>query len=159
MRVIETPEQMRALLHECIDVTYHWIAECNKRFDLSIPKLRVEFTLKGRTAGLACITEGFIKYNPTLLRENTDDFLQRTPPHEVCHFAAYAKHGFGIKAHGEEWKSMMWALGVENSRCHSFDCSRVPTQLGKRPNHQKVIITNEHGIVRPVGIGRITEFD
>jgi len=134
MRTIETPEQRHELLKECIRVTHEWVDRINKHFGLSLPHYKVEFPLKNGVAGRAYIGRDIIVFNSYLLCENPDEFLARTPGHEVMHHAAYAKHGMDIKPHGREWKAMMRAVGLPDTRCHSFDTTTVPARLGKYSN-------------------------
>jgi SprT protein len=160
-RIIETPEQYHALLKECVTLTHEWIGKCNETFGIRIPsKLPVRFNLKGTTAGRAYLSEGTIGYNPTLLRENPDAFLRRTVGHEVAHFAAFLKFGGAIDPHGAEWRSMMWKLGLDATRCHSYDTQHVPSRLGSVPNKKVApTIINGVGKVKPVTHGKIIEFD
>lgn len=159
-RIIETPEDMRLLMNECVHLTYEWVEKCNKTFGLNMPAFRVEFSLKGTTAGMAYIGQKVIKYNPTLLRENPEAFLARTVGHEVVHHAAYAKYGNEISGHGEEWKRMMRKLGLPDTRCHSYDTSNVPTRVGKTRNvSRNNIIQTADGMVRGIGMGKVIDFD
>lgn len=159
MRTIDSPEEMQKLMKECIEVTHHYIDVCNSTFGLRLPHYKVLFSLKGTTAGKALIGRGVIQYNPTLLRENPDDFLKRTCGHEVVHHAAYSKHGYDIDAHGSQWKAMMVRLGLPASRCHSYDTSNVPTRVGRIPRHQSPIAVPTLGQVKAVAIGKVIEFD
>jgi SprT protein len=160
MRVIETPEQMIALQKECIELTHKIVTRANELFHIDLPLFKVEFALRGTTAGKAFIGRRVIQYNPTLLRENPEAFLGRTVGHEVIHHAAYAKYGNGIRPHGEEWQRMMWKMGFPNSRCHSYDTSNVPSQVGKhrRPSAGRLVVPNT-GIIKPINGGKIIEFD
>lgn len=160
MRMIETPEDMRLLMHECVELTHNWVDRCNRAFGIHLPEFRVEFGLKGTTAGKAFINKGLIKYNPTLLRENPEQFLAQTVGHEVIHHAAYAVHGMGISGHGQEWKIMMRKMGLLDRVCHSYDTSNVPTKVGKS---SKSIISNRLGrsigSMRNIAGGNIIEFE
>lgn len=160
MRVIETPQQMQELMKECIDVTRQYVVQCNQLFGLYLPNYRVVFSLKGTTAGRAFIRDNIIAYNPTLLRENPEEFLQQTVGHEVAHFASMTKYGTDIDAHGDEWKKMMVSLGLIPKRCHSYDVANVPTRVGKvrnRPRNETIKI--DVGVMRTFGVGRVIEFD
>lgn len=159
MRTIESPEQMRQLIRECIQVTYRWIDKVNATFGLSLPHYKINFALQSGIAGKAKLGRGVIEFNPTLLRENPEAFLARTPGHEVVHFAAWDMYGPTIDAHGHEWKAMMRKLGLPDTRCHSYDTSNVPNRIGKVANRPPIIIRAPDGIIKPVGIGRVVEFD
>lgn len=92
----------------------------------SLPETSIRFDLRGRAAGQARFgTRGpiLIRYNPVLLKENPDDFLASTVPHEVAHVAAFIRHGAGIRPHGAEWTAIMRHLGAAPTRCHDYDVS------------------------------------
>lgn len=160
MRLIETPQDMQNLMRECIQITYRWVDTVNSTFGLHLPHYKVVFALKSGIAGKAKLGRGIIEFNPTLLRENPEAFLNRTPGHEVVHFAAHAMHGPDIDAHGPEWKIMMRKLGLPDTRCHNYDTSNVPTRVGKRINQRASdTLRAEDGIIKTFGIGKILEFD
>lgn len=159
MRLIETPEDMAELMRECIKVTHHWIDVANDTFKLVLPYYKVVFSLKSGTAGRACYDKKTIQFNPTLLRENPEAFLARTPGHEVVHFACFAKYSTSVQPHGEEWKVMMRTLGLSDKRCHNYDTSRVPSKLGKVANKPNSYTITGLGVARPVIIGKVIELD
>ena len=149
---------MQQLMRECIQVTYDYIQKVNERWGLYLPKMKVVFALKSGTAGKAHLNRGVIQFNPTLLRENPEAFLKRTPGHEVVHFAAYMK--YQDTGHGPNWKRMMRELDLEDTRCHSYDTSNVPMNVGKVANRrQNTVIVSEIGSVKTVAVGKIIEFD
>jgi len=156
---VETPEDMQQLMRECIAVTHRWIDTCNEVFNLHMPHYKVVFGLKSITAGKAKLGQGIIMFNPTLLRENPEAFLARTPGHEVVHFANWIINPDST-AHGPEWKAMMRKLGLPDTRCHSYDTTNVPAKVGKVPNRRpQAVIKTDSGLLRSVSIGKIIEFD
>jgi SprT protein len=163
---IETPDDMAQLMRDAVECVRHYTKLANDKHKLSIPELKVEFTLKGTTAGKAFIGRNKIALNPTLLRENPEAFLKRTPGHEVAHFATYALHGFKdklgnkIQPHGKEWQVMMWSLGLNNTRCHSYNTDNVPTKVGKTPSVKPPnVFTATYGTIRACAVGKVVEFD
>lgn len=156
--LVETPEDMQQLMRECIQVTYEWIDKANKHWHLSMPYYKVTFELKSGTAGKARLGQGIIQFNPTLLRENPQAFLGRTPGHEVIHFANHKVHGPDVGAHGPEWKRMMVDMGLPPTRCHSYDTSHVPTKVFK-VRHQPRVVMGDNGTIRSVSVGKVIEFD
>src|SRR3546814_1296313 len=62
-----------------------------------------------------------VQLNSVRYQENIQDYLDDTIPHEVAHLITYVLHGREAKAHGNEWQSLMRALGVRPDRCHSYD--------------------------------------
>lgn len=160
MRVISTPEEFVALQKECIIATHRFTEACNKKFGLNMPPFTVKFNLRSGTAGRAQIGRNIIEYNPTLLRENPDNFLARTVGHEVVHHAAYALHGWDIAGHGPEWRRMMVMMNLPAVRCHSYDISNVPSRIGKTRNIQRPSVLQADGSrVYPIAGGRITDFN
>lgn len=158
-RIIETPQDMQDLMKECSQLTHHYIELCNDKFGLRMPQFKVMFGLKASVSGKAMLGRGIINYNPTLLRENPEVFLRQTVGHEVVHFACYAKYG-PVDGHGPEWKSMMVMMGLEPVRCHSYDTTNVPSNVGRVKNKtQARIIQADIGQIKTFGIGKVIEFD
>jgi len=62
-----------------------------------------------------------INFHPTLLKENTNDFLKSVVPHEISHLLVWQLFG-KVKPHGKEWQSIMRAVfSCEPNATHSFD--------------------------------------
>ena len=109
------------------------IVTIEKKYNVKFKKPTVHYNVRGTTAGKAWYTKWIIGFNPVLLNENIDDFIARTVPHEVAHLATELiyphahRAGFGRKRspHGTEWASIMTALGVDASRCHSYDVTNA----------------------------------
>lgn len=97
----------------------------NKRFKSSMPVPKVEFNVKGTTAGLAKYNEHVVDLNYQLYLENSSHFFNDTIPHEVAHLAAVYIHGAKGIGHGKEWKVMMRLIGREPTRCHTLDVTNV----------------------------------
>lgn len=103
-----------------------------KRFDEcynvvpNLPKIEIDFSLKGRVAGMFCrrIGKSYFRVNLFLAKNNLDDYLRQTIPHEFCHY--YVIHNFGrVQSHGWEWKNAMRTLfGLDPKRCHNYDVSQ-----------------------------------
>ena len=66
-----------------------------------------------------------LSYNQRLLVENTEKFLARTVPHEVAHWVVRKVFSGRRKPHGSEWKSVMYVLGVEATRCHNYNTANA----------------------------------
>jgi SprT protein len=99
-----------------------------KCFDLANQKLsrsygypRVDFDLRGTTAGVAYTLSNIIKYNLGIAKENLEHFLNTTVPHEVAHIIA--DRYFGVRCvHGQKWKMIMRnVFNLEPKRCHSYN--------------------------------------
>jgi SprT protein len=152
---INTPSDLAAVLKEVTKVTQFYVDLAGKKLGIHIPMPRILFSIKGRTAGRAWIGRNTIEFNPTLIRLNPNEFLERTPGHEVAHLAAHAKYpSRAIKAHGAEWRNVMWGFGLPAERCHNYEMD--PHAAPKKP----VPVRTENGlIIRPCGIGKIVELD
>ena len=109
------------------------VAECRaiaeKHYGHEFPKLTVRVNLTGLAAGQAVYDPKFQKYtlrfNSKLAKENEDQFLKQTVPHEFAHFIQYCLFP-GSQAHGKEWKSIMVEVfNLPPKRCHKYDTSSV----------------------------------
>ncbi len=67
----------------------------------------ISLKLRGQKAGVAHLHENLLRFNPQLYRENSEDFLRQTVPHEVAHLIAHQLFGDRIQPHGEEWQLIM----------------------------------------------------
>lgn len=103
------------------------LEELNEEYGADFDFPRIEWVVCGTTAGKAWLGQWRIQLNEQLCKENIEDFMQDTIPHEVAHLIAYKV--FGDDGHGDGWKSVMRALGLNPSRCHNYDTSHVE---GKR---------------------------
>lgn len=48
-----------------------------------------------------------LEFSPKYLLKYTDDFIERTIPHEVCHAVAQFQHGKNGNGHGVYWRKYM----------------------------------------------------
>jgi len=87
----------------------------------------VYYNVGGTTSGYAYPFHNVIEFNPFILMDNVDLFIERTVAHELAHILAYKyfaiKCHYKVTSHGKYWKITMKHLGVsdENStRCHSY---------------------------------------
>ncbi len=113
-------------IKECITIA-------EKHFDQTFDIPNVRFDKRGRVAGTANYTKWELNFNMTLLSENVDAFIHRTVAHEIAHLidhvinnslaTSFDSRGRRKKRepHGANWKRVMAVLGVESSRCHSYD--------------------------------------
>jgi SprT protein len=85
----------------------------------------VSLKLRGQKAGVAHLHENMLRFNPQLFRENAEDFLKQTVPHEVAHLVAHQLFGDTIAPHGEEWQLIMRGVyELPPNRCHSYQVQR-----------------------------------
>ena len=112
-----TPESRRARVRELsADLVARARQQWPKR---KIPDVKVEFGLRGHTAGDADLRTSITRYNADLLDRYGDEFIDEIVPHEVAHIVVGAVFG-RVKPHGQEWKAVMRFFGVEPRRTHGF---------------------------------------
>ncbi|MEM5504196.1 SprT family zinc-dependent metalloprotease [Shewanella frigidimarina] len=77
-----------------------------QHFKRQFPRPNVHFSLRGKSAGTAHLQTNKLRFNPVLLAENHDIFINEVVPHEISHLLCF--HLFGkVKPHGKEWQSVM----------------------------------------------------
>jgi SprT protein len=97
---------------------------------------RIEFRLRGRSAGEACDETWTTNYNLPLLLRYGEAFLDEIVPHEVAHLIVAALHPQRVKPHGPEWRAVMAFFGVRARATHEFETeparrvARVPDRCG-----------------------------
>jgi predicted SprT family Zn-dependent metalloprotease len=93
------------------------------------------FKRSGTTAGHSCYARKELMFQIALAEKEGDNFINRTPAHEVAHYIDDEVYGNKYvngrrQIHGARWKFIMThVMKQEASRCHSFDTSAVK---GKR---------------------------
>jgi SprT protein len=107
-------------------------------YALKLPEASIDFSLRGRCAGQAIVERKgatCLRINLQLLRENLDDYLNQTIPHEVSHLVVNwqaRKKRLKPRPHGTEWQSVMRdCFGLEAKRCHSYQTT--PARVVPRP--------------------------
>ena len=111
---------------------------------------KISFNQRGKIAGCARLQINELRFNPVLLSDNLDAFLEEVVPHEVCHLLAYTLFG-KVRPHGKEWQSLMQKLfNLKGQTYHQMDVTKVkgksfnyqcecgPIELGIR-RHNKVL--------------------
>ena len=119
-----------ALKIECIKQVKFYVDKANKKLHEQMPYPDVEFGLRGTTAGRAWFVNGGrnnkIQFQPDFLYENAETFLEQTAGHEVGHLVAHwLNKTKRIDPHGQEWRNVMWTLGLPATRCHNYDTGVV----------------------------------
>jgi SprT protein len=155
---IETPQQFDEVRRECIARVKFYVDLAHKKIGVQIPYPRVEFSLKGTTAGTANYAKNLIRFSPTLLRENVEEFLHSTTGHEVAHLIAMHQEP-ACEPHGMIWGAVMHAFSLPATRCHRYDVKNVPSKVGKRSLGRPTVIVTAGAVVRPMGYGKVIEFD
>jgi SprT protein len=88
-----------------------------------ITKPRITYNLRGTDAGQAFLEQNRIDLNLLLFRENFEDGIQKTIPHEIAHL----RRG---DFHGERWKTLMRQFGAVPDACHNLEVDAVSSRTG-----------------------------
>lgn len=114
------PLQQR--LFDKVEACYQ-IAE--QHFEQTFPRPEIGFKLRGRSAGTAHLQLNKLRFNPVLLTENQQAFIDEVVPHEICHLLCFQLFG-KVKPHGKEWQSLMKTLfSLVPRTTHSFDTTSL----------------------------------
>jgi SprT protein len=126
------------------------INHASSYFEQNFRLPKISFNQRGKIAGCARLQTNELRFNPVLLSDNIDAFLEEVVPHEVCHLLAYKLFG-KVRPHGKEWQNLMLELfGVKGQTYHQMDVTKVkgksysyrcgcgPIELGIR-RHNKVL--------------------
>lgn len=112
------PEQLNTRVETCYQ-------QAEAFFKRTFKRPVVSFKLRGQKAGVAHLHENLLRFNPQLYRENSEDFLRQTVPHEVAHLIAHQLFGGAIQPHGEEWQLIMRGVyELPPNRCHTYAVQR-----------------------------------
>lgn len=108
------------------------IEACYQEAEISLkrtfPRPVTQFSLRGKSAGTAHLQQNRLRFNPVLLRENSEAFLTEVVPHEICHLLCFQLFG-KTKPHGKEWQSLMLTVfKVNPSTTHSFNTTSVTSR-------------------------------
>lgn len=94
-------------------------------FKREFPMPEVSYDLRGVKAGVAYLQKNEIKFNRTLLLENSEEFIHQVVPHELAHLIVYQVFG-RVKPHGNEWQFVMnEVFHLPADTCHQFDVQSV----------------------------------
>lgn len=135
------------------------ISHASAYFEQRFHSPKISFKQRGKIAGCARLQLNELRFNPVLLSDNVDAFLEEVVPHEVCHLLAYTLFG-KVRPHGKEWKSLMLKLfnlkgqtyhqmdvTKVKGKCFNYRCECGPIELGIR-RHNKVIRGKQSYICR-----------
>ena len=79
------------------------------------------------TAGRATPSTGLIELSEKLYNENKEEFMRSTIPHEVAHIVAC--RALGSRGHDAAWLAVMFDLGLEGNRCHTYKVERRSSKV------------------------------
>lgn len=113
--------QIARRLRSCLDLAEHY-------FNRTFPMPSFNFKVRGMKAGVAYLQQNEIRFNRTLLLENSEEFLRQVVPHELAHLLVYQQFG-RVQPHGKEWQMVMQDLfQLPADTCHQFDTHSVRGQ-------------------------------
>ena len=112
------------------------VKKINDHYKINMPVPAIFYDVHSTTGGIAKYNSMSVHFNPSLLKENFEVFLKTTVPHEVCHIGVWQKYlhekkKTPPKAHGQEWKLMMWVVGAPARRCHQYDVEDVKKSVAQ----------------------------
>jgi SprT protein len=138
MNDYELKEAIRKRYKDCCEIAA-------TKYNIPVNELSIRFDLTNVTAGMFCWNmhcECYFRVNLEIARNNFEDYLKRTIPHEVSHYIARLMYGY-VRSHGREWKRIMWNIfGLEPSRCHSYDVKDIIVK--KKPHKYNCGCGTEH---------------
>jgi predicted SprT family Zn-dependent metalloprotease len=122
------------------------IAKAEEMYNITLPAVTINFSIRGRAAGTASYSSNSTKrlnfalnFNPKHIEVGGNTYehlLFDTVPHEVAHFVCQAFPSFG-KNHNNGWKKVCRELGGSANRCFSMsDCPELygmPVSAVKKP--------------------------
>lgn len=118
----------------------HFIDRANALYGRKMPYPAVTFDVKGTCGGTANGSQWKVSFNAILLKENWEEYMNDTIPHEVAHLVVYELYGVEYRrtrtgrvqriSHGPRWKGVMRDFGCEPKRTHDMDVSNA--RQGKR---------------------------
>lgn len=86
---------------------------------------QISFKQRGKIAGCARLQINELRFNPVLLADNHQLFLDEVVPHEVCHLIVFTLFG-KVRPHGKEWKTLMKQLfNLDGQTYHKMDVAKV----------------------------------
>ncbi|GAB6264149.1 SprT family zinc-dependent metalloprotease [Photobacterium sp. R1] len=119
---------MNPLQQAIIERTLACLRLAEQKLGRQFPDPAIRFTQRGKSAGSARLQSWEIRYNPVLMAENPQAFLEEVVPHELAHLLTFACYG-RVKPHGTEWQRMMTDIfHVPARTTHSFDVTSVSGQ-------------------------------
>jgi len=139
----------------------HFIDKANSLYNLDLGYPAVGFQVKG------------VGFNTGLMVDNLAHYVEQVAPHEVAHLVCYVLQGNQYEykytrrgqrrrvSHGKLFYKVMRAFGVDETRCHSMDTSKVKRATRKTTKHPVMCAcgwTASVGTVRANKIMRGTQY-
>lgn len=141
----EVKHRVAKKVNECID-------KANLHFNRTYPIPTIHYDVRGTRGGYQ--ERGELHFNPILLMENVEDFMERTVPHELAHWIDTVNGGNARPAndsyqvlssmilggrkvrrakrsiHGPTWQHICRVLGMRDiTRTHRYDVTNARVKL------------------------------
>jgi len=139
--------QNNILQKACIERINQVFDTCEQYFNRRFFRPKIDFSLRGRTAGRAFHFQNLIKLNAKILVENGDKFIADTPGHEAAHIIARYVFGNCIRPHGNEWAKVMAVINQPATRCHNFEVKTKNVYICNCPERKHYVSTRMHNNV------------
>lgn len=115
---------------------HHHIDTANEKFNLSLDYPQIKYTVRGTCGGKASGIKWYVDFNMGLIVDNLGEYINQVVPHEVAHLVAYATNGYAHEykhtrrgkvrvSHGARFYRIMRMFGVDETRTHAMDTSKV----------------------------------
>ena len=141
-----------------------YIALAEKIFARGFQRIPIHFDLRGRAAGMFKVdgTRRWVRFNPWIFSKYYKENLGETVPHEIAHYIVHEVWGPGsrrrrIRPHGEEWRSVMAAFGVQGEVTFDLDLEGIPQRRQATHSYRcdcrvhQVSTTRHNRVLRGVG--------
>ncbi len=146
---------------QVVEQTEHFIRLGSELLGRKFDNIPVHFDLKGRTAGMYKVVgrgrkvQRQIRYNPWIFAKYYENNLTVTVPHEVAHYLVDCVHGLRkVRPHGNEWKAVMNAFGVDSRATSTFDLEGIPTRRQQQVDYRCGCKEHQLGIRRHNKVSR-----
>lgn len=112
----------------------HFISIASEKHNRHFDMPTITYKTRGTCGGKAWGRDWRVDFNMGLIVDNMNEYLQQVVPHEVAHLIVHAIHGTEYKrtrggmrrvSHGTRFYKVMREFGVDETRCHSMDTSKV----------------------------------
>jgi len=98
---------------------------------LDYNNIEFDWDLSGVVAGRADVKRKILKINLILAKENFEDYLTQTLPHEIVHLIQSIKYPKAKQWHGKEFRYLLRIGGYREETYHDYDISSVVKETKK----------------------------
>lgn len=143
---VETEERIAAAVESFLDVAY--FKEVSIPGNYSIRTVKVLRTTAGdvRSRDDSSGDRHYrIRFNWFIARDQIEEFIARTVPHELAHMLAEHRYGFDVQPHGKEWDDMCVVLtGSTQARQHEYNVPDFARRRQRRFDYRCACTDNQY---------------